>query len=177
VAQYLGSVADPTATRTYGRRYLFSGLDQVTLALEGRLNWTFRPGLSLEAYIQPFLASAAFDGVRELQAPRTFSFLRYGQDAGTLTRDGTELIIDPDGSGPAQAFRIEDEDFNERSLRGSAVLRWEWRPGSTLFVVWQHQRSDYVRMSGLSVGRDLNALLRAPPQNVLVIKASYWLSP
>ena len=66
-AQYVGSIADPVATRTYGRRYLFAELDQVTLSLEGRLNWTFRPGLSLEAYVQPFLASAAFDGVRELQ--------------------------------------------------------------------------------------------------------------
>jgi hypothetical protein len=176
VAQFLGSIADPTATRTYGRRYLFSGLDQVTLALEGRLNWTFEPGLTLEAYVQPFLASAAFDGVSELRAPRTFSFLRYGEDVGTVVRDGSELVIDPDGAGPAPSFRLDDEDFNERSLRGSAVLRWEWRPGSTLFLVWQHQRFDAAPLSDLSVGRDLRALFRSPSQNVFVVKVSYWLS-
>jgi len=177
VAQYLGSVADPSAARTYGRRYLFAGLDQVTLSLEGRLNWTFRPGLTLEAYVQPFLASAAFDGVSELRAPRTFSFLRYGDDVGTVVRDGSELVIDPDGAGPASSFRLDDEDFNERSLRGSAVLRWEWRPGSTLFLVWQHQRFDSARLDDLSVGRDLRALFRAPSDNVFVVKVSYWFSP
>ncbi len=176
-AQYVGAVSDPIAASTYGRRYLFSALDQTTVALEARLNWTFRPGLTLEGYVQPFLASAAFDGVRELRAPGTFSFLRYGQDAGTVTRDGRELVIDPDGPGPAPAFRLEDEDFNERSLRGSVVLRWEWRPGSTLFLVWQQQRSDVAELAGLRLRRDLNALFRARPANVFVIKASYWLSP
>jgi hypothetical protein len=177
VAQYLGSIGDPSATRTYGRRYLFAGLDQVTLALEGRLNWTFQPGLTLEAYVQPFLASAAFEGVSELQAPRTFSFLRYGRDVGTVVREGSDLVIDPDGAGPAPSFRLDDEDFNERSLRGSAVLRWEWRPGSTLFLVWQHQRFDSAPLDDLSLGRDLHALFRAPSENVFVMKVSYWLSP
>ncbi len=177
VAQYLGSVPDPMASRTFGRRYVFAGLEQTTLALEGRLNWTFRPGLTLEAFVQPFVAGAAFDGVRELRAPRTFEFLRYGIDVGTVVRDGADLVIDPDGAGPAPSFRIEDEDFNERSLKGSAVLRWEWRPGSTLFLVWQHQRSDLARVDDLALGRDLGALFGAPATNVLVVKASYWFNP
>jgi len=177
VAQYVGSVADTTASWTFGRRYIFAELEQTTLAMEGRLNWTFRPGLTLEAYVQPFVAGAAFDGVKELRAPRTFDFLRYGEDAGTVVRDGSELVVDPDGPGPAPSFSIEDEDFNERSLRGSAVLRWEWRPGSTLFLVWQHRRSDVARVDDLALGRDLRALFRTPADNVLVVKASYWFNP
>jgi hypothetical protein len=176
-AQYVGSVEDPTATRTFGHRYVFATLDQTTLSLEARVNWTFRPGLTLEVYAQPFIAGAAFGGVSELMAPRTFSFLRYGEDAGTVTRDGEDLVIDPDGPGAAEPFRLEDEDFNERSLRGSAVLRWEWRPGSTLFLVWQHERSASAHVDDLVFGRDVRSLFRAPGENVLVLKASYWLSP
>lgn len=177
LAQYLGEVEDPTASATYGRRYVFAALDQTVLALETRLNVTFRPGLSLEAYARPFLASAAFDGVKELRAPRSFSFLRYGRDVGTVTREGTDLLVDPDGDGPAQPFVVEDEDFNRRSLRSSAVLRWEWRPGSTLFLVWQQFRSDVAEADELRLRRDVGALFRAPADDVLVLKVSYWLSP
>lgn len=84
VAQYVGSVGSPSATATFGRRYIFAALDQTTLSLEARLNVTFRPGLTLEAYFQPFLAGAAFGDVKELGAPGTFSFLHYGEDVGTV---------------------------------------------------------------------------------------------
>jgi hypothetical protein len=132
---------------------------------------------SLEVYAQPFVASAAFDDVGELAMPREFDFLRYGVDAGTVAGDGADLVVDPDGAGPAPSFHVEDEDFNERSLRASTVLRWEWRPGSTLFVVWQHQRSSAARVDHLSLGRDVRALLHTPSENVLELKLSYWLNP
>lgn len=82
----------------------------------------------------------------------------------------------PDGAGPAEPFTVDDEDFSERSLRGNAVLRWEWRPGSTLFLVWQQAR-EHEDASGAPVPvRDLRALGRAPAENVL-LKVSYWISP
>lgn len=177
VAQYVGSVEDPTATHTFGRRYLFASLEQNTLALEARLNVTFRPGLTLEVYAQPLIASGAFGAVKELRAPRTFSFLTYGRDIGIVEREGGELTIDPDGAGPAEPFTVEDEGFSERSLRGNAVLRWEWRPGSTLFLVWQQSREHEDRSGALMPVRDLRALARAPGRNVLLLKVSYWISP
>ena len=176
-AQYVESVADPTATATYGQRYLFAHLDQTTLSMETRLNITFRPGLTIQVYAQPFLASGDFSGIKELRAPRTFSFLQYGVDTGTVATQGGEYVIDPDGSGPAQSFTLEDPDFNRRSLRGNAVLRWQWRPGSTLFLVWQQSRSDYASLNDLRVGRDTRALLGIAPNNVFVLKVNFWLNP
>ncbi|MEJ2184926.1 MAG: DUF5916 domain-containing protein [Gemmatimonadota bacterium] len=116
-AQYVETVEDPTATATYGQRYLFAHLDQTTVSMETRLNITFRPGLTIQVYAQPFVASGNFSGLKELRAPRTFSFLEYGADTGTIRLQDGEYIIDPDGAGPAQSFTLENEDFNRRSLR------------------------------------------------------------
>ncbi|MGD2070771.1 MAG: DUF5916 domain-containing protein, partial [Gemmatimonadota bacterium] len=113
----------------------------------------------------------------ELRAPETFSFLRYGEDTGSVTRDGDELVVDPDGPGPAAPFRVEDEDFTRRSLRGNAVLRWEWRPGSTLYLVWQQSRSSSDRFDSIDFRRDARALFDAPSDNVFLLKVSYWISP
>ncbi len=176
-AQYLGAVDDPLKASTYGRRYLFAELDRRTLSLETRLNVTFRPGLTLEVYARPFVASADFGAVQELERPGTYAFLTYGEDVGTVTQQDGELLIDPDGAGPAAAFTVGDYDFNRRSLRGSAVLRWEWWPGSTLFLVWQQVRSDYAEVADLALRRDAQALFGAPADNVLLLKISYWLSP
>ena len=176
-AQYIGSVADATATQTFGRRYLFSGLDQSTVLLNTRLNITFKPDMTLEFYGQPFVASADFEGIRELRDPGAFAFLRYGKEAGTVEREGNRLSVDPDGAGPAPRFRIGEGDFNRRSLKGNAVLRWEWRAGSTLFLVWQHQRTASEELNDLRLSRDLDRLFASPSRNIFAIKASYWLSP
>jgi hypothetical protein len=187
-AQYVTAVSDPTATGTFGRRYIFAGLDQTTLGIETRLNVTFTPRLTLELYAQPFVATNDFGALKELRAPRTFDFAVYGADAGTATRDSAgRATIDPDGAGPAAAFAVDDRDFTLSSLRGNAVLRWEWRPGSTLYVVWQQERAeqlagvDAVRrgrdLGRLSVGDDLQDLMRVRPVNVLMFKISYWLNP
>ena len=189
VAQYVTSIANAAATETFGRRYIFSDLRQTTLGLETRLNVTFTPALSLEMYAQPFVSSGDFETFKELTAARTFDFTRFGVDAGTSTRtaDG-RYDIDPDGAGPATPFRLDDRDFSLRSLRGNAVLRWEYRPGSTLFVVWQQTRSAQLSALGLSdpsrdgvgsfdIGRDALGLFDIRPDNILMLKVSYWLNP
>jgi hypothetical protein len=72
---------------------------------------------------------------------------------------------------------VDDETFTTRSLRGSAVLRWEWRPGSTLFLVWQQQREFEDASGDFRFRRDLRRLGRASPDNVFVVKATWWLNP
>src|SRR5690606_38054563 len=126
---------------------------------------------------QPFIASGAFGAVKELRSPRTFSFLTYGRDVGTVERDGRELTIDPDGAGPAEPFTVEDEDFSERSLRGNAVLRWEWRLGATQFLVWLQAGEHEDGSGALVTVRDLRAFGRAPAKNVVLLKVRYWISP
>jgi hypothetical protein len=83
--------------------------------------------------------------------------------------------IDPDGTGPAASFTVDNPDFNFRSLRGTAVMRWEYRPGSTLFLVWNQMRSDQVAVGDFDFNRDRQALFRAHPDNVFLVKLNYYI--
>jgi hypothetical protein len=180
-AQFVSSVGDSTATATFGRRYVFADLRQTTLSVETRLNVTVSPTTSFEFYAQPFVSSAAFGDPAELRAPGTFDFDVYGRDRGTITTqttdDGTLFSIDPDGAGGAAGFDVPDRDFSLRSLRGNAVFRWEYRPGSSLFVAWQQCREGFAGVGDFALRRDTQALFRARPDNILVLKVSYWLNP
>lgn len=177
-AQYVQRVADPLAAATYGARYVFATVDQTTVSMLTRVNWTFTPRLSLETVLQPFVSAGRFGDYKEFAAPGRSDFRVYGRDgASTLARDSAgALRADPDGAGPAPAFRVGDQSFTVRTLRGSAVARWEFRPGSTLFLVWQQQRSGSLADGRLDGRRDLGGLFREPAQNVFLVKATYWLS-
>ena len=84
--------------------------------------------------------------------------------------------MDPDAAGPAAAFTFDNPSFNSRSLRGNAVYRWEYRPGSTLYVVWTQSRDDEFRYVGnLELDRDRTALFATHPDNIFLVKVNYWL--
>ncbi|MGM0668598.1 MAG: DUF5916 domain-containing protein [Gemmatimonadota bacterium] len=175
-AQYIGSREDPLATHTYGERYIFGELEQTTLSLETRLNVTFTPNLTLELFAQPFMASGDYGTLKELRAPGTFEFNRYGIDAGTIQADEEgDYLVDPDGTGPAEPFSVSNRDFNRVSLRGTGVIRWEWRPGSTLFLVWQQSRSHHYEDGNFDFRRDSDAMWGARADNVFMVKATYWI--
>jgi hypothetical protein len=177
MAQFVTRVADPLATATYGTRYIFATLDQRTLAMVTRVDWTFTPTLSLQVFAQPLIASGDFKDYKEFNRPRSFDFDIYGKEKGTITRDDAtgRYTVDPDGIGGAPAFSFADRDFNQRSLRGNAVLRWEYRPGSALFLVWQQSRFGSIGDGEFDFNRDFDALLNTQPQNVFVIKATWWI--
>jgi len=186
-AQYVTTVSDARAEATFGRRYVFGELDQTTVSMETRLNVTFTPSLSLQVYAQPFLSSGRYERIKELGAPRTFDFIRYGEDAGEILRQSNGFYrVDPDGSGET-TFQVRDPDFNLRSLRGNAVLRWEWRAGSTLYLVWQQRRSEQItaaaagpgadRPGDFDLGREAREMFGLKPDNIFAIKVTYWMNP
>ena len=174
--QYIQGVNDPLATATFGRRYVFADLRQTTLSLDTRLNVTFSPMLSLQLYAQPFLSSAQLGEPKEFRKPGTFTFNDYRQ-TGTLEQHGATYHIDPDGGGPAAPFDVDKQDFNLRSLRGNAVLRWQWRPGSAVYFAWQQTREDYAAFGDFDFSRERRELFRAQPDNIFLVKFSYWLNP
>ena len=177
--QYIRAETDGLVQATFGRRYVFADLHQTTFAVDTRLDWTFTPALSLQLYAQPFVSAGAYARFKELLAPRTTRYGVYGEDVGTINRteqDGLGAYsVDPDGAGASPAFRFSDPDFNFRSLRGNAVLRWEYRPGSTLFAVWQQLRSDSNTLGNFDFARDTRAIFDAPGTNIFLVKASYWV--
>ena len=176
-AQYVQTVADPTATETFGGRYVFATLEQTTLNLDTRVDWVFSPRLSLQFYLQPLVVSGAYAKLKELRAPGLYEFDVYGQQRGTIAEDGAGgFDVDPDGTGgPASAFNVPHQDFNYRSLVGNAVMRWEYRPGSTLFVVWQHNRQETAPLGDFDFSRDIKRVFKAEQENVFAVKVTYWL--
>jgi hypothetical protein len=177
-AQYLGFRRDATAADTYGARYLFSELKQTTVAMETRFDVTFTPALSLQVYAQPYMASTDFGAPAELSRPGAYEFSVYGRDVGEVEPVPGGVRVYPQGrSGAAAPFVLPDRDFSLRSLRGNAVLRWEYRPGSTLFLAWQQNRSSLLQSGAFELGRDAEAMFMSRPDNVLVLKVNYWLNP
>ncbi len=148
--QYITTAANPANTATYGNDYVFATLDQRTLSGNIRLNWAFTPNVSLQFFGQPLIAIGQYSDYKALAAPNSFTFRPYPI---------------ADGSN----------DFNVTSLRGNAVLRWEYRPGSAFYLVWTHSRYDDA-----PVGQDFdfagsaNRLFRLHADNIFLAKFSYY---
>jgi hypothetical protein len=176
-AQYVTSVSDALATDTYGARYIFAPLEQTEMSLVTRLNYTFTPDLTLEMYLQPLVSNGDYGTPKQFQTPSGYAFAEYGTDIGTIARDGSRYTIDPDGDGPARAFNVGDRSFTTRSLRGNVVLRWEYRAGSTMYLVWQQQRLNPAQMNDFGVGRALGGIFDGDSENVFVLKWSYRFNP
>ena len=179
-AQYVTRQADPTATSFYGNRYVFAYLKSKTWSLDTRVNWTFTPNLTLQLYAQPYFSTGDYSSFREFAAPRTLSKVVYGKDAGSIIRapatssSGATYTVDPDGAGAALPFSFGDPNFAYRSLIGNAVIRWEYRPGSTVFFVWTQNRAGTDAVGNFDFTRDRIALFRDRPTNVFQIKMNYW---
>jgi hypothetical protein len=150
--QWLANLGTIGADTTH---YLFGYLAQDLLSFTGRLDVTLRPTVSFQMYVEPFVTAGHFTNVRELADPRAADYdARFRPYTGPV----------PDG------------DFNEKSFNTSAVARWEYRPGSTLFVVWTQGRSQDDRDVGsFAATRDYRNLFSTRPDNVFLVKASYWV--
>ena len=180
--QFVTSFGDAAAPAGFGNtRYVFGRLEQKTFSMDTRLNTTFTPNLTLELYAQPFLASGHYTSFKEFAKPHSGLMTYYGRDNGsTITKtttaaDGTTYRVDPDGNGVAAPFTINNPDFNFRSLRGTAVMRYEYRPGSTLYFVWTQERDGFDQFGDFNFSRDRSALFRDRPTNIFQIKGTYWL--
>jgi hypothetical protein len=172
--QWVGAFDDPTAGRTYGKRYVFGEMKQAEISANVRLNWTFTPRLSFQLYLQPLTSHGDYEKYKELRKPRSYSFDEYASDR--ILRANGEYEIDPDGAGPAESFSFDNPDFNFKSLRGNAVLRWEYRPGSTLYLVWTQNRWDDRYEEPYSFRESMHQLGDAKADNIFMLKATYWWS-
>jgi uncharacterized protein DUF5916 len=167
--QYIDSAPGGRAA-TYGTRYLFSFIDQSTFGAQLRLNYTVRPDLTIDVYAEPFAASGRYYGIGELAAARTFDLQRYAVDSTTRDAQGDYTFVDA-----GDTIRVANPDFNVLSFRSNLVVRWEWRAGSTLYLVWQQSRGASDTRGRLVGPGDLWDSLGATGDNFLAIKASYWI--
>jgi hypothetical protein len=160
-------------------RYIFASLDQKTLGLTFRLNYTFTPELSLEYYGQPFVSSGKYSVFKRITNPVANRFNdRYRTFNGSdLTYDaiGNSYSVDETQDGISD-YSFNNPNFNFRQFRSNLVLRWEYKPGSTLFFVWSQGRTSSVTDGSFDYRRDINDLFGVTPHNVFLVKFSYWFS-
>jgi hypothetical protein len=133
--------------------YVFGRIDQTTVGVSLRANYTIRPTLTLQIYAQPFVSAGVYSDFRELVD-------------GRARRDDDRYIT---------YAHDDDPNFNFLSFRTTNVLRWEYRPGSTLFVVWQQGREDELAHGNFRFGRDFSGAFDAPATNVILVKFSRWM--
>lgn len=174
--QYVRAVSDPMATATYGVRYVFADTRQQAFEMPIRLNWTFTPDLTLETFLRSFVVRAEFNGYKEFRRPGSFEFDVYGTDKGSVLKENGFITIEPDGVEGAELIRFSEPDLNLASLQGNVVLRWEYRPGSTIFVVWQHQKQDFISDPMVEFGTRFGDLLETAPTNIFLVKATWWFN-
>jgi hypothetical protein len=173
--QYVRTLVDPAVTTMYGKRYVFGAIDQTELVMDTRVNVILSPKMSIQAYIQPLLSVGKYSGFKEPAQPRTYDFLQYGTNGGAITfnPDAGAYLVQPSVGSP---FVIPNPDFNFTSLRVNAVYRWEFKPGSTLYVVWTQQREAEEEQGRFAFNKDIARMMRAPGDNVFMVKMSYWFS-
>jgi hypothetical protein len=153
--QWYGNFSDSA-----GMHYTFAHLDQTTTSATVRLNYTFTPNVSLQSYVQPFVSKGTYSNVRQLSATPRAS----GYDDRYAAYGNSAVTGNPGG-------------FNFKELQSNLIFRWEYEPGSTLFVVWNEGRQGYSSAQGSdNFQGDVSNLLRLHPANTFLVKMSYWLN-
>ncbi|GAB5408467.1 MAG: hypothetical protein BalsKO_08320 [Balneolaceae bacterium] len=133
--------------------------------------------MSLETYFRPFIFSGKYKNIKQFTDPGGFAFNEFTDDQisinnSCLDDDGEEVgscyEVDIDEDGNREFFFEERNasDFTSRSLQGNAVFRWEFRPGSTFFLVWQQQRQGGLSNGRFNFGRNFVDIFDANPTNV-----------
>ncbi len=159
-------------------RYLFGRLDQETHALTARIDYSITPNLTIQFYGQPFLSTGRYDRFKRITDPRaaafTDRFATFG--GGEIGFEDDVYSIDEDLDG-ATDYSFDQPDFDFRDFNSNLVLRWEFSPGSAVFVVWNQTRSDSLLLQDRRFDNGLSELFRAPAEDVLLVKFSKWLAP
>lgn len=155
-SQWYGNFSDSVGDT----HYTFAHLNQQTLVATLRFDVTATPTLTFQLYASPFVSKGSYTNIRELDDPRAVDFSRRYKPY----TDATVLADQPSG-------------FNVKQFRSNAVVRWEYRPGSTLYVVWTQQRAGALPVAGEeNFSSNYGTLFNLHPDNTFLVKMSYWFN-
>jgi len=160
-------------------RYILASLDQRSLGISLRLDYALTPDLTLQFYGQPFIFAGHFYDYKRIVDPQATEY----RDRFKVFEEGAELSFDneadewmvDENQDDITDYRFSDQDFNFMQFRSNLVLRWEYRPGSSLFVVWSQGRTQDDTRGDFSFRRDMDHLFEKYPQDVFLVKVSYML--
>ncbi|MBT8210976.1 MAG: hydrolase, partial [Eudoraea sp.] len=160
---------------TDGIRYLNGEIEQRTLSMSLRFNYTINPNLTIQYWGQPFISRGRYSNFKHVTNPqaKTFEDRITLYDNSQLTFQNDTYEVDEEGDGIVD-FNFEDPDFSFVQFRSNLVLRWEYIPGSELFLVWSQdisQSADPTDPLFSSLGDNIFGSLK--PQNIFLLKFTY----
>lgn len=160
-------------------RYVLAKLDQKTLGIVLRINVSLTPELTIQYYGQPFISAGSYSRFKRITHPRA---KRYEDRFHTFTEneisyhaDEEQYEVDENRDGGID-YRIDLPDFNFKQFRSNLVIRWEYHPGSQLYLVWSQGRTGSDSFSDFSLHRDFEDLFSIVPDNVFLLKVNHWFS-
>jgi hypothetical protein len=161
-------------------RFVFGALDQDTVSLTVRLDLALTPNLTIQYYGAPFISSGTYQAMKRITDPQAAEyrdrFAPYDADQIRLDVDAGVYEVDENRDGKVD-YRFDRPDFDFRDFNSTLVLRWEYRPGSQLYVVWSQARSEEsLRPGPLRLGAEYRSLFDAPPHDIFLVKFSKWFS-
>ncbi len=172
--QYVASAATSA-----GPRWLLGRIDQDTWSFTLRANFTLTPDLTIQYYGSPFISTGRyteFKRATDTLAERYMDrFHMFSPDEIAFQPDSNQYVV-TDGTGAAP-YAFANPDFSFGQFRSNLVVRWEYRPGSTLYAVWSQGRTSLQPSWNSGFSTSWSALWHERPDNVFLVKLSYWFSP
>ena len=160
-------------------RYIMGRIDQKTFGLVLRLNFCITPELSIQYYGQPFISAGNYTQFKRITNPRARRyedrFYIFAEDEISYNPDNEMYEVDEDRNGEVD-YSFELPDFNFKQFRSNLVIRWEYRPGSQIYLVWSQELSNSDSYGDFSLKRDFQDLFALYPHNIFLIKLNYWFS-
>ncbi|HKK43568.1 MAG TPA: DUF5916 domain-containing protein, partial [Bacteroidales bacterium] len=159
--------------------YIFGELNQKTLSFTLRVNFTINPELSLEYYGQPFISAGKYSKFKKITMPHAGSFSErfHEYSINEIMYNGLDNTYSVSESGNTTAdYSFGNPDYNFGQFRSNMVIRWEYTPGSTLFLVWSQGRTNSSARGLFSYTNDMKDLFNIVPRNIFLLKFSYWFS-
>jgi hypothetical protein len=166
--QYVAEADDTTGAH----HYVLGTIQQSTVSLTVRANWTFSPHLSLQVYAQPFVSTGKYSELKDVDNPHADAF---ADRFHVLQGNDYTIMGDTVYANYRGTYSFAKPDFDVRQLRSTLVLRWEYRPGSTVFAIWSHGQTSTIDDGRFQLGTDLAGLMRASEQNIVMLKINYWI--
>ncbi len=154
-------------------QYIVGTIDRNTISSTLRFEYFISPEISLQYYGNPYASVGSYNNFREVADASNRSINKqYNKLELTVLPDGTYSLI----KNGAPEFNIAKPDFNYQEFRSNLVARWEFRPGSTLYLVWTNTRSAYSDKLNQPVWKSFGSIMSEKSQNVFMVKFSYWFS-
>jgi hypothetical protein len=162
-----------TTDLTGSTKYLVGTIDRNTLSSTLRFEYYISPEISLQYYGNPYASTGTYENFREVADASNRSLDKRYVSLTENPSSNNNLILKKNG---VSAYSIKNPDFNFQEFRSNLVGRWEFRPGSTLYLVWTNTRSAYSDQLGQSIWKSFGNIWNVKSENVFMVKFSYWFS-